>query len=111
VAEQQEAQHAISLFRFRMRDLTPAQREDYNTIADRLMKIATGMPGFVSFRNYAGEDGEMLLMVEFASAETLAAWRVHPDHLVAQQRGREEFYADFQVTTCAVMYKYGNKHA
>ena len=49
------------------------------------------MPGFISFRRYTSEDGETLAVTEFASAEALAAWRDHPDHGKAQQRGRNEF--------------------
>lgn len=94
-----------------MRDLTAAQSEQYGGTADRLLKTASAMPGFVSFRHYKADEGEMLVMVEFASAETLAAWRDHPDHRMAQQRGIEEYYAEYQVTNCAVLNQYGYKHS
>jgi hypothetical protein len=71
MAEEQKSQRVISMFRFRMRDLTPAQSEEYASTAEGLMKIASAMPGFISFRDYTGHDGEMLLVVEFASAEAL----------------------------------------
>jgi len=110
VTDEQKSQHVISLFRFRMQDLTPVQSEEYNSTAERLMKIASAMPGFISFRDYTGHDGEMLVVVEFASAEALAAWRNHPDHRKAQQRGRNDFYAEYEIANCAVMHKYGFKH-
>lgn len=110
MADEQKSQHVISLFQFRMRELTPTQREEYGRIAEHLMKIASATPGFISFRDYTGGDGELLVVVEFDSAEALAAWRDHPDHRRAQQRGREEFYAEYQVANCAVMHKYGYKH-
>src|SRR5215469_12464280 len=80
VAEEHNSAHVISLFRFRMRDLTPAQREEYSSIAEHLLTLASAMPGFISFRHYTSDDGELLAVVEFASAEALAAWRDHPDH-------------------------------
>lgn len=107
--EEQNSQHAISLFRFRMRELTPAQSDEYRRTAERLMKIASAMPGFISFRDYASSNGELLVMVEFASAEELAAWRNHPQHREAQQLGRNEYYAEYEVVTCTVMHKYGYK--
>ncbi len=110
MAEEQKPNRVVSLFRFRMRDLTPAQRQEYGSTAERLLKFASAMPGFISFRHYVGEDGEMLAMVEFASAEALAAWRDQPEHRTAQQRGREEFYAEYQVVNCAVINEYGYKH-
>jgi heme-degrading monooxygenase HmoA len=109
VAERQQSQHAISLFRFRMRDLTSDQQEEYNNTAERLLKMASAMPGFISFRNYSSDDGEMLVVVEFASAEAAAAWRDHPDHRTAQQHGRERFYAEYQAINCAVIHRYGYK--
>jgi hypothetical protein len=60
VAEAHNSAHIVSLFRFRMRDLTPAQREGYNSTAERLLTLASAMPGFISFRHYASDDGELL---------------------------------------------------
>jgi heme-degrading monooxygenase HmoA len=110
MADEPKSQAAISLFRFRMRDLAPARHDEYKATSERLRTVAAAMPGFVSFRSYTGDNGELLVTVEFASAEALAAWRDHPDHQRAQQRGREEFYAEYQVINCAVMYKHGYKH-
>ena len=109
MAEEHNSAHVISLFRFRMRDLTPLQREEYSSTAERLFMLASAMPGFISFRHYTRDDSELLAVVEFASAETLAAWRDHPDHRKAQQRGRNEFYADYEIINCAVLHRYGYK--
>jgi len=109
VAEEQNSEHVISLFRFRMRELTPAQREEYSSTAERLLTLASAMPGFISLRHYSSDNGEMLAVVEFASAEALSAWRDHPDHRQSQQRGRNDFYAEYEIVNCAVLYKYGYK--
>jgi len=87
VTEEHHSEHVISLFRFRLRNLTPAQREEYSSTAEWLLTIASAMPGFISFRHYTSDDGELLAVVEFASAEALAAWRDHPDH---RRRGAED---------------------
>jgi hypothetical protein len=60
VVEKHNSAHVISLFRFRMRDLTPAQRGGYNSTAERLLPFASVMPGFISFRHYTSDDDEML---------------------------------------------------
>ena len=44
-----------------------------------------------------------LAVVEFASAQALTAWRDHPDHRKAQQRGRNDFYAEYEIINCAVL--------
>jgi len=41
--------------------------------------------------------------------EALVAWRDHPDHRKAQQRGRNDFYAEYEIINCAVLHRYGYK--
>jgi len=41
----------------------------------------------------------------------LAAWRNHPAHREAQQRGRAAFYAEFQIQVCSVVRQYGFKRS
>jgi len=60
VAEAHNSEHIISLFRFRMPDLTHAQCEEYSSTAERLITLASAMPGFISFRHYTSDHGEML---------------------------------------------------
>src|SRR5215467_3225973 len=103
MAKEQNSAHVISLFRFRMRDLTPAQRDEYSSTSEQLLTLASSMPGFISFRHYASDDGEMLVIVEFASPEAQGTWRDHPVHREAQQRGRNEFYAEYEIINCAVV--------
>ena len=47
----------------------------------------------------AGFSGS-LVIAEFDSLESVDAWKVHPEHLVAQRRGREEFFADYRILVC-----------
>ena len=49
MAEEHNSEHIISLLRFRMRDLTPTQRDEYSSTAERLLTLASAMPGFISF--------------------------------------------------------------
>ena len=60
MAETHNSEHIISLFRFRMPDLTHAQCEEYSSTAERLITLASAMPGFISFRHYTSDHGEML---------------------------------------------------
>jgi len=110
MAEPHSSKPVISLFRFRTRDLTPAQREEYSSTLKHMRTLASAMPGFISFRRYTSDDGETLAVVEFASAAALTAWRDHPDHRKAQQRGRNEFYSEYENINCTVMHRYGYKH-
>jgi heme-degrading monooxygenase HmoA len=63
VAEAHNSAHVISLFRFQMRDLTPAQRQEYSSTAERLLTLASAMPGYISFRHYPSDNHEMWVML------------------------------------------------
>ena len=60
VAEAHNSAHIVSLFRFRMRDLILAQCAECSSTAERLLTLASAMLGFISFRHYASDDGELL---------------------------------------------------
>lgn len=66
-----------------------------------MFALAQTMPGFIAAESH----GEMSL-VRFESLETLRAWREHPEHLVAQQRGKTELYASYTVEVCEVVRAY-----
>jgi heme-degrading monooxygenase HmoA len=63
------------------------------------------MPGFLGM-DYAEVEGGELLVVRFESHETLAAWRNHPEHLEAQQAGRERFFEHYSIEVCDELRSY-----
>jgi heme-degrading monooxygenase HmoA len=84
----------IAVFRSRLRT---DHADEFQELAARLRTLAEAMPGFVSYRVYAAEDGERCSIIEFDSHETLRAWREHPEHRAAQRLGRERFYAEYRL--------------
>ena len=87
----------VVIFRSRVR---PESMSAYLELADEMAEIATSMPGFVSYKTYAAEDGESVSIHEWESEEQLRAWREHPRHVKAQQRGRDEFYEEYTLYVC-----------
>ena len=66
----------------------------------RMYELASAMPGFVSYKDYVAEDGEGVSIVEFDTAEHLAAWREHPEHRQVQARAREALLESYRVQVC-----------
>jgi len=58
------------------------------------------MPGFISYKDFATDDGEFLSLVEFADEASVAAWGRHPEHLAVQERGRREFMSAYRILVC-----------
>lgn len=93
---------------FRSRNKPGIEKEMEETDA-RMAELAAAMPGFVSYRQYAAADGEAVAVVEFASHETAAAWRAHPEHREAQRLGRERWFTEYRITVCDVARDYSFK--
>ncbi len=87
----------VVVFRSRLRE---EDTEKFQTVADRMYALASAMPGFISYKVYAAEDGERVSIHEWESAEHLRAWREHPEHRRAQGQGREDFYSDYTLYVC-----------
>ncbi len=60
--------------------------------------IVATMDGFVDQKFYVAEDGERVTIVRFADAASHRAWAQHPEHLVAQRRGRDELYSWYDIS-------------
>jgi heme-degrading monooxygenase HmoA len=83
----------------------------YEALNARMFEILQGIPGFISVAGYASPEGDEVGMVRFDSLAALRAWREHPEHLVAQARGKAEFYASLSIEVCEVVRAYGLGHA
>jgi heme-degrading monooxygenase HmoA len=94
----------VIVFRSRLRE--DADMAALEAMGARMYELASAMPGFISYKDFAAQDGELVTVVEFESLETLAAWRDQPEHRIAQQRGRDEFFAEYHIQVCVVARDY-----
>jgi len=90
---------------FRTR-LNPGVEAEISEMGGRMYALASAIPGFLSYKDFGAEDGEFVTIVEFDTAENLAAWRNHPEHMEAQKAGRERFFSWFQIQVCRVEREY-----
>lgn len=98
----------LVVFRSRLSDKEEVGTE-YAPLAKRMIELAEAMPGFISYKNFEASDGERVSVIEFDSQENLRAWQEHPEHKVAQQKGRDLFYDQFKVQVCTVEREYNFK--
>ncbi len=96
----------VTVFRSRLRS---GVEQEMEALGQRMYEIASNMPGFVSYKDYMAGDGEIVTLVEFATLQALEAWRDHPEHQVAQQRGRAEFFAEYHIQVCHTVRDYSFK--
>lgn len=85
---------------FRNRKRADIDSAAYSADAVRMEELARAQPGFLSFKSYTADDGEVIALSEWADAEAARAWGSHPDHAKTQARGRAEYYQDYTLYTC-----------
>ena len=89
----------VTIFRNR---LLPDHVAEYYETAARMSEIARSMPGYISHKTFAAEDGERVTIVEFADEASQAGWSTEVRHQEAKKRGRAAFYAEYKLQVCEV---------
>ena len=87
---------------FRSR-LSSEAGDDYAQMAAEMLATAKEMPGFVEFKSFKADDGERVSLVYWQDHETMAAWRNHPRHRIAQNSGRSKWYASFRLEVADIV--------
>lgn len=77
----------------------------YGETAARMEELAAQQPGFLGIES--ARDGLGITVSYWDSLEAIAAWKRDTEHLVAQKRGRTEWYAGFALRVCKVERAYG----
>ena len=79
--------------------------EEYEATSAKMVELVSAMPGFVGM-GYGESEGQEILIARFESHEALRRWREQPDHVIAQQRGRERFFAHYRIEVCELVREY-----
>lgn len=90
----------VTVFRSRLRQGEGGAPEEYATAVAEMLRLARTMPGLVDVKSFAAEDGERVTLVTFTDEGSQRAWREHADHRVAQQAGRDRYYAEYSIQVC-----------
>jgi heme-degrading monooxygenase HmoA len=76
----------------------------YGTMADAMVALAAEQSGFLGIES--ARDSMGITVSYWESLEAIAAWKQNSAHLVAQQRGRAQWYQEFKTRICKVERDY-----
>ena len=85
---------------FRNRKRADIDARAYAADSDLMETMAREQPGFISFKSYSADDGEVIALSEWEDENAALAWRRVAEHSAAQSRGRSEFYEDYTLFAC-----------
>jgi len=88
---------------FRNRKRAGLDAAAYAADAERMERLAMAQSGYLSFKSYTSDDGEVIALSEWESEAAARGWAEHADHRAVQHRGRAEYYEDYTLFACADM--------
>lgn len=80
---------------FRNRKRAAIDAVAYGADAARMEALARTQPGFLSFKSYTADDGEVVALSEWGDEQAALDWRRVADHAQVQGKGREQYYEDY----------------
>ncbi|MDE8653979.1 antibiotic biosynthesis monooxygenase family protein [Novosphingobium album (ex Liu et al. 2023)] len=85
---------------FRNRKRADLDAAAYAADAARMAALASAQPGYLAFKSYTAEDGEVVAISEWADEASARAWGRHAEHAPVQGKGRAGYYQDYTLFAC-----------
>lgn len=82
----------------------------YADMARRMVELAAEQKGFLGVESVRNAEGFGITVSYWASEEAIKAWRMNAEHRIAQERGREEWYAAYSLRIAKVERVYEVGH-
>src|SRR5690242_19442500 len=79
----------------------------YAETAQRMEELSAQYPGFLGLESARSEVG--ITVSYWSSLEAIKNWKENLEHKVAQQKGKEKWYAAYRIRICKVEREYGMK--
>jgi len=81
--------------------------DGYAETAQRMEELSSRHPGFLGIESARSELG--ITVSYWSSLDAIKNWKQNTEHLAAQQKGKEKWYADYRIRICKVEREYGLK--
>lgn len=84
--------------------------EGYGSMADRMVELAAEQPGFLGVESARGAGGFGITVSYWESHQAIANWKANAERRIAQETGKAQWYADYQLRVAKVERAYGKPH-
>lgn len=74
----------------------------YAAMAGRMEELAAGIPGYLGIQSARNQDGFGITVSYWRDEESIAQWRRHTEHVLAQERGKREWYKYYELRVARV---------
>jgi len=80
----------------------------YKETAERMAELASQQPGYLGHESAREEVG--ITVSYWRSMEDIKNWKSHAAHIIAQEKGKNEWYSEYSVKICKVEHTYDFKN-
>lgn len=89
--------------------LSGKQEVAYHSMAAKMLQLAEKQEGFLGYESAREEIG--ITVSYWDSLEAIQQWKNQPEHLLAQKKGKEIWYAAYTIRICKVerAYSFSNE--
>lgn len=91
----------VVIFRAKLR----SPDAEYLRVSERMRDLALSQFGCLAFHALTEGTGEIALSY-WPSEDSIRAWKSHPEHLLAQEQGRQLWYESYSVQVAAISREY-----
>ena len=85
---------------FRNRKRADIDQAAYAADAAAMEALAARQPGYLGFKSYTADDGEVVAISEWEDEASARAWGRVEEHRGVQEKGRADYYAEYTLFAC-----------
>ncbi len=75
-------------------------------MADRMLELATQQPGYLGAESARDPAGFGITVSYWLSMESISDWKANAEHKIAQESGRRDWYAHYELRIARVERAY-----
>ncbi|MGG0459698.1 antibiotic biosynthesis monooxygenase family protein [Bacillus mycoides] len=83
--------------------------ERYESMSENLVELVKTQPGFIRIESARDNEEYGITISYWESLEAIQKWKANTTHQVAQQKGKETWYSQYNVQICKVVRDYSLK--
>jgi len=86
---------------------TESDDAGYGEMAARMVELAGQQPGFLGVESVRDADGLGITVSYWKSLDAIRNWKRNEEHLVAQAKGKSDWYQHYRLRICKTEREYG----
>jgi len=80
----------------------------YHLMAEKMEKLASQQPGYLGVESVRDASGAGITVSYWKSMEAIRNWKKNESHLVAQEKGKQDWYLNYKVKICKIEREYSS---